>query len=85
MTVIKKIILNDKERSILKAALYLKGETYRTWIEKCTGKKTKTTGHLSNVFTKGVITKKQYDLYFKDLDIPFLNNFVWEEEIKGRY
>lgn len=82
MKVIKKIELNKKEIEIVKAAIYLRGETYRSWIEKCTGKKMMSTGHLSNVFTSGVITEKQYKTYFKDLHIPFLDNFKWIEEIK---
>ena len=79
MTILKKVRLSAKEIDVIKIALYLKGETYRSWCEKCMGRKTNSTGLISNIVTTGVVTKKVYDKVLKPLDLPFFKNFSWEE------
>ena len=82
MKIIKKVVLNHNERNMIKYALYMRGETYRSWAEKIYGKEVKTTAPISNIILTGVVTKKIYDRFLKPLDLPFFRNFKWEEETR---
>lgn len=80
MKIVKKVVLDSKEIAMIKMALYLRGETFRSWCKKCAGKDVKTTSFISNITCTGVVTKKVYDKVLKPLNLPFFKNFKWEEE-----
>ena len=82
MKIIKKVVLNKNERNMIKYALYMRGETFRSWAKKVCGKETKTTAPISNIIANGVVTKKVYDKVLKPLDLPYFKNFKWEEETR---
>jgi len=82
MIIYKKVKLNNSELSLIKASLLLRGVSYRQHIKQTTGKDTKTTAHLSNIFTTGIVTYKQYEKYLKPLNLPIFKGFNWVEEVK---
>ena len=82
MKIIKKVVLNQNERNMIKYALLMRGETFRSWCKKISGKETQTTSFISNIMETGVVTKKVYDKVLKPLDLPYFKNFEWEEETR---
>lgn len=81
MIIYKKVKLDKNERNLIKASLLLRGVSYREYIQDLTGKKTKTTGHISNILTTGIVTRKQYEKILKPLNLPFFKDFKWQEEV----
>ena len=81
MTIYKKVVLNKSEINLIKASLILQGLSYRDYLKKVTGKEVKSTAYLSDIFTTGVVTYKQYEKYLKPLNLPFFKGFNWAEEV----
>lgn len=82
MTIYKKVKLNEEEKAFVKARLKQYGESYRSWVRKRTGKRTNSTGDLSNYLCKDAMpfSYKTYKKIFEPLNLPFLKDFKWEEE-----
>lgn len=84
MIIYKKVKLNKNEIALIKAALILRGETYRSWSAKCMGvseSETLTTAPISNITSTGVVTYHFYKKVLEPLNLPFFKNFKWEEEV----
>ena len=80
MKIYKKVVLDKNEIAIIKASLLLRGESYRSWIKKCTGRDSKSTAEMSNIMCNGVVSYTVYEKVLKDLDLPFFRNFKWVED-----
>jgi hypothetical protein len=80
MVLYKKVKLNSKEIKELKNVLQKRGITYRDWTSRCNINAKDKCSAFNNVLTKGVITKKHYDKYLRDLNLPLFSNFEWIEE-----